>query len=82
MHGVSRQSESVLMDVYVNIDTEDVYGNPCYGDHTYERINLGDGTYRTYNGPCTCAIVPVGIVTSVRRFAVRTTSSNLDDMPF
>ena len=71
----------VLADVRLN-DSEDIYSEPCWGDHTYERLNLGDGTYRTYNAPCTCDVVPVGLVTVVRPFAVRTTSSDLDDLPF
>ena len=70
----------VLADVRLN-DQEDIYSEPCYGDHTYERQNI-DGRWFTYNGKCTCDVVPVGIVMTVRPFAVTSTSSEYDDMPF
>lgn len=73
-------SYATLADVRLNVD-EDIYSEPCWGDHTYERQD-SYGRWYTVNGPCTCDVVPTGIVISVRPFAVRTTSSEIDDLPF
>lgn len=73
-------SYATLADVAPNID-DDIYTEPCFGDHTYERQD-SSGRWYTVNGQCHCDVVPTGLVLSVRPFAVRTTSSEIDDLPF
>lgn len=54
----------------------------CDNDHTYERMNPYTGTFSLYTEPCRCFLVPVGIVNGRKRFSVRSSGSEFDDLPF
>jgi hypothetical protein len=77
---MSSVTYAVLADVNLN-DSEDIYCEPCWNDHTYAELD-SYGREMWLNAPCTCDVVQVGLVMVVRPFAVHTTSSNLDDLPF